>query len=83
MYPLLILLRMIVLLHSCLFMCSCVEMAGHHKGGEVPSEVETSQHRGVPWLLPEGTHCMGQYASVYTPLCTPTHYSNIYYFKIF
>lgn len=36
------------------------EMAGHRQGSEVPPEAAPPQHRGVPWLLPEGAHSMGE-----------------------
>lgn len=35
-------------------------MAGHHKGSEVPPEAAPPQHSGVPWLLPERAHSMGE-----------------------
>lgn len=43
-----------------LWLYLCVEMAGHHKRGEVPSEASAPQHYRVQRLLPEGAHSMGK-----------------------
>lgn len=37
-----------------------LEMAGHHQRSQVPPEAAPPQHSGVPWLLPERTHSMGE-----------------------
>lgn len=37
-----------------------LEMAGYHQGSEVPPETAPPQHCGVPWLLPERAHSLGE-----------------------
>lgn len=43
-----------------------LEMAGHHQRSKVPPEVAPPQHSGVPWLLPERTHSMGESHTVHS-----------------